>query len=319
MGGEKLLRNDGSRVLAAGLKTRKCIFCGETFGTEVELQCHITTHSKKFTCRFCGKAFHTLSLLERHLRDKHCAFEGGGVTGNGAGAGSGSQNGTPNGLAQSSKRGGAAGGGGGNGGAGAAERSTVAAAEQADLQNMLLKGGAAQGAENANSHEASGGEEEPDNSEPMYACDICGAAYTMESLLQNHRLRDHNIRPGEDDAGKLRRRSSRPASVAPLPRLCLSRFSQEEGRLHQGEPQVQRVLQDVLLGERPPRARPDAPRPRQALHVSHLRRAFPLAAHAHRAQGTSCVLRLLRLAPPAPAVVPCVICCPAWFRSGDPQ
>uniref|UniRef100_A0A3Q2W842 Zinc finger protein 423 n=1 Tax=Haplochromis burtoni TaxID=8153 RepID=A0A3Q2W842_HAPBU len=121
-----------------GLKPRKCIFCGESFGTEVELQCHITTHSKKFTCRFCGKAFHAISLLERHLREKHCR------------------------------------GGGGNA---------------------------------ANSHEASGGEEELDNSEPMYACDICGAAYTMESLLQNHRLRDHNIRPGEDDAGSRKKKA----------------------------------------------------------------------------------------------------------------
>lgn len=163
----------------------------------MELQCHITTHSKKFTCRFCGKAFHAVSLLERHLREKHCIFEG-----NGGGTGSsGSQNGTPNGLTQTSKR-----GAGGNG-AGGAERATMAAVEPTDLQNLLLKsgvvgGGAAQGGDAANSHEASGGEEELDNPEPMYACDICGAAYTMESLLQNHRLRDHNIRPGEDDAGK---------------------------------------------------------------------------------------------------------------------
>ncbi|XP_035859029.1 zinc finger protein 423 isoform X1 [Sander lucioperca] len=195
--------------LAAGLKPRKCIFCGETFGSEVELQCHITTHSKKFTCRFCGKAFQTMSLLERHLREKHCLFDGGNITGNGGGTGSGgSQNGTPNGLAQSSKRGG---GSGGSGGATGAERATVAAAEQADLQNMLLKsavvGGAGQGGDTANSHEASGGEEELDNSEPMYACDICGAAYTMESLLQNHRLRDHNIRPGEDDAGSRKKKA----------------------------------------------------------------------------------------------------------------
>lgn len=184
--------------LGAGLKPRKCIFCGETFGTEVELQCHITTHSKKFTCRFCGKAFQAMSLLDRHLRDKHCIFDSGNITGNGGGTGSGaSHNGTPNGLAQSSKRAGS----GGNGGAGGVERATVAAAEQADLQNMLLKNaGAGQGGDTANSHEASGGEEELDNSEPMYACDICGAAYTMESLLQNHRLRDHNIRPGDDDA-----------------------------------------------------------------------------------------------------------------------
>ncbi|KAM9480811.1 zinc finger protein 423 isoform 3-T3 [Clarias gariepinus] len=165
-------------------KARKCIFCGESFGTEVELQCHITTHSKKFNCRICGKAFHAIVLLERHLREKHCMFDGGNGNGNG-----GSQNGTPNGVSQSSKR-----GGGGS----------TAAAEQADLQNMLLKGGAQ---ETANSHEASGGEEELDASEPMYACDICGAAYTMESLLQNHRLRDHNIRPGEDDAGSRKKKA----------------------------------------------------------------------------------------------------------------
>ncbi|XP_047207953.1 zinc finger protein 423 isoform X3 [Girardinichthys multiradiatus] len=193
----------------AGLKPRKCIFCGESFGTEVELQCHITTHSKKFTCRFCGKAFHAISLLERHLREKHCIFDGSNITGNGGGTGSsGSQNGTPNGLAQTSKRGGA-----GSGVAGGAERATNAAAEQADLQNILLKsgvvggGGSSQAGDTANSHEASGGEEELDNSEPMYACDICGAAYTMESLLQNHRLRDHNIRPGEDDAGSRKKKA----------------------------------------------------------------------------------------------------------------
>ncbi|XP_065139370.1 zinc finger protein 423 isoform X3 [Paramisgurnus dabryanus] len=165
-------------------KARKCIFCGESFGTEVELQCHITTHSKKYNCRLCGKAFHAIVMLERHLREKHCIFDGGNGNGNG-----GSQNGTPNGVTQSSKR--------------STAGSTVAA-EQADLQNMLLKGS---GQETVNSHEASGGEEELDASEPMYACDICGAAYTMESLLQNHRLRDHNIRPGEDDAGTRKKKA----------------------------------------------------------------------------------------------------------------
>ncbi|XP_018582161.1 zinc finger protein 423 isoform X1 [Scleropages formosus] len=168
----------GHPVGSAGSKARKCIFCGETFGTEVELQCHITTHSKKYNCRFCSKAFHAIVLLERHLREKHCVFEGGNGNGNG-----GSQNGTPNGVTQSSKR-----GGGGSSG-------STTAAEQADLQNILLKGSQ----DAANSHEASG-EDEMDASEPMYGCDICGAAYTMEALLQNHRLRDHNIRPGEDDA-----------------------------------------------------------------------------------------------------------------------
>ncbi|XP_066569569.1 zinc finger protein 423 [Amia ocellicauda] len=144
-------------------KARKCIFCGEMFSTEVELQCHITTHSKKYNCRFCSKAFHAIILLEKHLREKHCVFDGG----------NGSQNGTPNGVPPVAKR----------------------AAEAPDLQNMLLKT-----QETVNSHEAS--EDDVDASEPMYGCDICGAAYTMEGLLQNHRLRDHNIRPGEDDCSR---------------------------------------------------------------------------------------------------------------------
>ncbi|KAJ3596247.1 hypothetical protein NHX12_002656 [Muraenolepis orangiensis] len=166
--------------LSAGLKPRKCIFCGETFGTEVELQCHITTHSKKFNCRFCGKAFQAIPLLERHLREKHCVADGNALACNNNSGGAGSQNGTPNGVALSSGKRGAHTGNGG-----VAERTSVAAAD----------------------HEASGGEEELDNAEPMYACDICGAAYTMESLLQNHRLRDHNIRPGDDDAGTRKKKA----------------------------------------------------------------------------------------------------------------
>ncbi|XP_064414606.1 zinc finger protein 423 isoform X5 [Latimeria chalumnae] len=141
-------------------KARKCIFCGETFSTEVELQCHITTHSKKYNCKFCSKAFHAIILLEKHLREKHCVFE------------TSSQNGTTNGVTPPSKR-----------------------VETADLQNILMKN-----QETTNSHEAS--EDDIDTSEPMYGCDICGAAYTMEALLQNHRLRDHNIRPGEDDCSR---------------------------------------------------------------------------------------------------------------------
>ncbi|XP_078400432.1 zinc finger protein 423 isoform X2 [Cetorhinus maximus] len=140
-------------------KARKCIFCGDTFSTEVELQCHITTHSKKYNCKFCSKAFHAIILLEKHLREKHCVFD------------NSSQNGTANGIVSCNKR------------------------VETDLQNILMKN-----QESLNSHEAS--EDDIDASEPMYGCDICGAAYTMEVLLQNHRLRDHNIQPGEDDCSR---------------------------------------------------------------------------------------------------------------------
>ncbi|XP_066575665.1 zinc finger protein 521 isoform X2 [Amia ocellicauda] len=138
-------------------KVHKCIFCGESFGTEVELQCHITTHSKKYNCKFCSKAFHAIILLEKHLREKHCVFEG-----------------KPQNC-------------GTNGSAAVPEQVPK---EDAELQSLL-----ANSHESHNSHD--GSEEDVDTSEPMYGCDICGAAYTMDSLLQNHQLRDHNIRPGE--------------------------------------------------------------------------------------------------------------------------
>uniref|UniRef100_A0A8C4H2Y6 Zinc finger protein 521 n=1 Tax=Dicentrarchus labrax TaxID=13489 RepID=A0A8C4H2Y6_DICLA len=149
-------------------RAHRCIFCGESFGTEVELQCHITTHSKKYNCRFCSKAFHAIVLLEKHLREKHCVFDGK------------TQNCGANGSTIS----------GGDG----------QPKEDAELQGLLTNShgpGAAVGSvvESQNSHD--GSEEEIDTAEPMYGCDICGASYTMDSLLTNHQLRDHNIRPGE--------------------------------------------------------------------------------------------------------------------------
>ncbi|KAJ8395969.1 hypothetical protein AAFF_G00026770 [Aldrovandia affinis] len=152
-------------------RLHRCIFCRESFGTEVELQCHITTHSKKYNCRFCSKAFHTVALLERHLREKHCAFE------------AKVQNcGSANGSAARPGR-------------GSAEAGVAAGKEDAELQGLLAAAAANSHSELHNSRD--GSEEEADASEPMYGCDICGAAYTMDSLLTNHQLRDHNIRPGE--------------------------------------------------------------------------------------------------------------------------
>ncbi|XP_058478742.1 zinc finger protein 521 isoform X3 [Solea solea] len=149
-------------------RAHRCIFCGESFGTEVELQCHITTHSKKYNCRFCSKAFHAIVLLEKHLREKHCVFEGK------------TQNCGANGSSVS-------------GGEGQPK-------EDVELQGLLTNshGPGTVGGTVVESHNSrDGSEEEVDTAEPMYGCDICGASYTMDSLLTNHQLRDHNIRPGE--------------------------------------------------------------------------------------------------------------------------
>ncbi|XP_051983842.1 zinc finger protein 521 isoform X1 [Xyrauchen texanus] len=144
--------------------SHRCIFCGESFGTEVELQCHITTHSKKYNCDFCCMAFHAVHLLELHHREKHCVFEGKvqNCSNNESTSGSGDS----------------------------------VAKDDAEFQGFLTNSHARTSAvESHNSHD--GSEEDVDTSDVMYSCDICGASYTMESLLTNHQLRDHNIRPGE--------------------------------------------------------------------------------------------------------------------------
>lgn len=114
-------------------------------------------------------------------------------------------------------------------------------AEPADPPGVLLKN-----PEAPNSHEAS--EDDVDaKPEPMYGCDICGAAYTMEVLLQNHRPADHNIRPGEDDGSRKKAefiKGSHKCNVCPR----------------------------TFFGERAPGPAPPGP----AKHyMSHLRRALP--------------------------------------------
>uniref|UniRef100_UPI00358ECABF zinc finger protein 423 isoform X2 n=1 Tax=Myxine glutinosa TaxID=7769 RepID=UPI00358ECABF len=155
-------------------KAHRCIFCGDAFATEVELQCHITTHSKKFHCRFCCQAFHALPQLERHLRERHCVFEADGPRSSPANSAPPPQT------------------------------------KQEDVESQMVRGTLASGQEPVGNCQDNGnggtggvmGDEDVDTSEPMYGCDICGAAYTMENLLQNHRLRDHNIQPGDGVGSK---------------------------------------------------------------------------------------------------------------------
>uniref|UniRef100_A0A8C4WWR9 Zinc finger protein 423 n=1 Tax=Eptatretus burgeri TaxID=7764 RepID=A0A8C4WWR9_EPTBU len=160
--------------LAQSGKAHRCIFCGDAFATEVELQCHITTHSKKFHCRFCCQAFHAIPQLERHLRERHCVFE-------------------PDGPRSSP-----------------ANSAPPPQTKQEDVESQIVRGTSASGQEPVGNCQDNGnggtggvmGDEDLDTSEPMYGCDICGAAYTMENLLQNHRLRDHNIQPGDGVGSK---------------------------------------------------------------------------------------------------------------------
>ncbi|KAB0401006.1 hypothetical protein E2I00_010030 [Balaenoptera physalus] len=173
-------------------KMYRCTACNWDFRKEADLQVHVK-HShlgnpaKAHKCIFCGETFSTEVELQCHItthsKKYNCKFCSKAfhaiillekhLREKHCVFDAATENGTANGVPPA----------------------TAKKAEPADLQGMLLKN-----PEAPNSHEAS--EDDVDASEPMYGCDICGAAYTMEVLLQNHRLRDHNIRPGEDDGSR---------------------------------------------------------------------------------------------------------------------
>lgn len=52
-------------------KPYRCLFCAESFTSEMELQCHLTTHSKPFRCTMCEQAFHIEYLLDQHMQTEH--------------------------------------------------------------------------------------------------------------------------------------------------------------------------------------------------------------------------------------------------------
>ncbi|XP_065393191.1 zinc finger protein 423 isoform X1 [Macaca fascicularis] len=173
-------------------KMYRCTACNWDFRKEADLQVHVK-HShlgnpaKAHKCIFCGETFSTEVELQCHItthsKKYNCKFCSKAfhaiillekhLREKHCVFDAATENGTANGVPPTATK----------------------KAEPADLQGMLLKN-----PEAPNSHEAS--EDDVDASEPMYGCDICGAAYTMEVLLQNHRLRDHNIRPGEDDGSR---------------------------------------------------------------------------------------------------------------------
>ncbi|KAM7058792.1 zinc finger protein 423 isoform 1-T1 [Molossus nigricans] len=173
-------------------KMYRCTACNWDFRKEADLQVHVK-HShlgnpaKAHKCIFCGETFSTEVELQCHItthsKKYNCKFCSKAfhaiillekhLREKHCVFDAATENGTANGVPPA----------------------VAKKADPADLQGMLLKN-----PEAPNSHEAS--EDDVDASEPMYGCDICGAAYTMEVLLQNHRLRDHNIRPGEDDGSR---------------------------------------------------------------------------------------------------------------------
>ncbi|XP_043074702.1 zinc finger protein 521 [Puntigrus tetrazona] len=144
-------------------KVYSCIFCAESFTTDIELQCHITTHSDKCSPCVCTQS---RSPLEVPLHEKLCAksqsAEGNNVT--------------PPPVSEPVAKDGPG--------------MLPVNSEIRDGKVESLFGPESKGKANVN--------------DPMFACEICGASYTMQSLLANHQLRDHHIQP--EESGTLKRK-----------------------------------------------------------------------------------------------------------------
>ncbi|XP_059354884.1 zinc finger protein 521-like [Carassius carassius] len=142
-----------------------CIFCTDSFTTDIELQCHITTHSDKCSPCVCTK---TRFPLEVPLHEKLCAksqsTEGNNVT-----------------------------------------PPPVSEPVAKDSAGMLpMNSEIREGKVESLFSPPTESKEKANLNDPMFVCEICGASYTMQSLLANHQLRDHQIQPGE--SGTLKRK-----------------------------------------------------------------------------------------------------------------
>ncbi|XP_072013704.1 zinc finger protein 423-like isoform X2 [Amphiura filiformis] len=49
----------------------KCIFCCQSFSSDVEFQCHLTSHSEQYRCPFCNAPYASQESLEVHLHATH--------------------------------------------------------------------------------------------------------------------------------------------------------------------------------------------------------------------------------------------------------
>ncbi|KAL0164273.1 hypothetical protein M9458_040026, partial [Cirrhinus mrigala] len=142
-----------------------CIFCAESFSTDVELQCHITTHSDKCSPCVCTQTRSPLEVpLHEKLRAKSQSAEGNNVT--------------PPPVSEPVAK------------DSAGTLPANSEIREGTVESLFSPPAESKGKANLN--------------DPMFACEICGASYTMQSLLANHQLRDHHIQPGE--SGTLKRK-----------------------------------------------------------------------------------------------------------------
>ncbi|TRY99914.1 hypothetical protein DNTS_020224 [Danionella cerebrum] len=142
-----------------------CIFCTESFATDVELQCHITTHSKTSNRCVCTNTRSPPEVpLHSKLHAKCQSTEGNNMT-----------------------------------------PPPVSKAAAKDRLGLLpVNSDTSRGKLESMFGPSTESKEKVNLNDPMFACEICGASYTMQALLTKHQLRDHHILP--EERGNLKRK-----------------------------------------------------------------------------------------------------------------
>lgn len=53
----------------------RCLFCRASFGSELELQFHLPTHTRQFHCPLCQESFQVEFLLDKHMQTQHSGHQ----------------------------------------------------------------------------------------------------------------------------------------------------------------------------------------------------------------------------------------------------
>ncbi|RUS75432.1 hypothetical protein EGW08_016811, partial [Elysia chlorotica] len=127
------------------------IFC-----SLVELQCHLTSHSKQFRCPMCDQAFHIEYLLDRHMQNCHGDQKPEINHSLGSGLKSPQPGKTPNPATMF----------------GASAQESISLTSPPASVSAIWK-----------------------NTEPLHTCNICDVKFCNLGLLNLHKMQDHGVKP----------------------------------------------------------------------------------------------------------------------------
>ena len=135
----------------------KCIFCSQNFATDVEFQCHLTTHSKQFRCPFCNAPYDSQDALDIHMQAAHDHVGGTSALLRSDAAGEAREDTLGRASVESGKK-------------------SSSVTSEASPKIPKAK-------EDSSADEVAG----------CFTCQICDIMFPLKSLLEKHREQEHNI------------------------------------------------------------------------------------------------------------------------------